>query len=211
MENGENDENAKNIALLAAAYSNDFEECERLVEEEGANVNFQDHDGQTALMYACSEILLRTAKTLVSLGADVNIQDNNGNTALIQVCLFHPNSKNLINFVKFLLKSGANANIKGHNNDSVLDIVKKFFTNDNPNKEKIIDILEKWPTTMGILALNENGTGIEDSDLFQYMGQPIFDANGEIIGYKGGKNKLRRRKSRKNKRKSRKNKSKRRK
>ncbi len=76
MENGENDEieqNATNIALLAAADSNDFEECERLVEEEGANINFQDYDGKTALMYACSKNLLRIAKTLVSLGANVNI------------------------------------------------------------------------------------------------------------------------------------------
>ncbi|AVL95096.1 ankyrin repeat protein [Moumouvirus australiensis] len=49
-------------------------------------INEQDKDGKTALMYACDQIINKNGfdliKTLLHYGADVNIRDNNNETAI---------------------------------------------------------------------------------------------------------------------------------
>ena len=188
--------------LLAAITNGDSKLVKQIITN-GTDVNIQDHNGDTALMYTCQYDLLKMAEVLVSLGADVNIQDNNGNTALMVLCLVNPNNvfNDIVSFVKFLLVSGADINIRDNTGHTVLEIVKNTFPDNHPiKKNKIINILEKWPVIMGILGLQQSGAynsmdlrNIED--LFQYMGIS-----------EGGK----KRKSKKNKKKSKKRKSKRR-
>ena len=196
------------VELFKAVDRNDSNMVRKCINQ-GADVNFQYDNGVTCLMHACQHDLLEIAQLLVTLGADVNIKDNNGNTALMILCLFNKDYEgegdnedddedkgdDIVEFVQFLLEKGADINIRDKDGDTVLYIVKLYFPDENPNKDKIINILEKWPTTMGILALTANGagSGIEDSDLFQFMGKP-----------KGGK----KRKSKKNNKKSKKNKKK---
>lgn len=54
--------------------------------EKGADINAQDYEGYTSLMWACASSGSRFAepyvKFLVEKGADVNIEDNHGDTAL---------------------------------------------------------------------------------------------------------------------------------
>jgi ankyrin repeat protein len=195
---------ALNNSLLEAADAGNLEKVKLLVEE-GADVNYKniikdeegDVDGETALINACLEDNLEMAKLLVSLGADVNIPDNFKQTPLMYLCemnlSYDDGYYDFVEFVKFLLYSGADINIRDSDGHTVLYIVKVYFPDENPNKKIIIDILEKWPTTMGILALKEHSADIEDTNLFEFMGKP-----------RGGK----RRKSKKRNKKSKKRKTK---
>ncbi len=48
----------------------------------GADVDYQDNDGHTALMIAALKGHTELVRLLIAAGADVNLQDNNGNTVL---------------------------------------------------------------------------------------------------------------------------------
>ena len=68
----------------------------------GADINYQDEDGRTALMWASCEERTELVKFLVSAGADVNLRDYYGNTALVDAI----KTENMT-LVKFLESSGA--------------------------------------------------------------------------------------------------------
>lgn len=61
-----------------------FDEWEmfKLLLEEKADVNAQNHSGLTALMYAAESLKVDMLKELLKVGADVNIKDGFGFTAL---------------------------------------------------------------------------------------------------------------------------------
>lgn len=69
--------------LIVNAIENGNEEMLKALIEKGANVNFQDEDGNTALMLAIEREDEKTAKLLIENGADVNLQNKNGITALM--------------------------------------------------------------------------------------------------------------------------------
>lgn len=72
---------------------------------ETIDINAKDRTGFTALMYACSNGLLKLVEFLIDHGADIEIKDNqNGETAL-----FFAVRHNHVNVVKFLLLHGANS------------------------------------------------------------------------------------------------------
>ncbi len=48
----------------------------------GADINYQNKNGQTALKFAASNKKLENVKVLVQKNADKNLKDNNGKTAL---------------------------------------------------------------------------------------------------------------------------------
>ena len=60
----------------------------------GADVNIQNNNGETALIWTIKDEKDETAKLLVNAGADVNIQDNDGITALSS--LFEKAESNVI-------------------------------------------------------------------------------------------------------------------
>ena len=47
-----------------------------------ANLNLQNEDGTTALMFAVSSNHKEIVKLLIDAGADINLKDNDGDTAL---------------------------------------------------------------------------------------------------------------------------------
>jgi len=83
---------------------NDLLDCLRLfVSLECIDINSKDRSGLTALMYACSNGLLKLAEFLIEHGADIELKDNqNGETALF----FAVRNKH-INIIKLLLSRGA--------------------------------------------------------------------------------------------------------
>ena len=80
----------------------------RLLLDEGADLNIQDHDGFTALIVASSQGHLEIARLLLDRGATTDIQDNNGRTALVRAT-----GKGQIELERLLIKRGADdVNVK---------------------------------------------------------------------------------------------------
>ena|GEM_PF-4639542 len=69
-------------ALFRAAYFNDNPEVTRLLIENGANINAQDRNGNTALIQMVSHHRPRHALLLLDMGANVNVTNNNGHNVL---------------------------------------------------------------------------------------------------------------------------------
>ena len=55
--------------------------CAILLIEAGANLDVQDDDGKTALMYAVQKIHLEAIKYLIEYGADITLKSKEGLTA----------------------------------------------------------------------------------------------------------------------------------
>jgi ankyrin repeat protein len=90
---------ASGVTLLMSciSYGGDLQLANLLVER-GVDVDAQDNNGQTALMYAVTEPNSRVVEVLLQSQADVNAQDNSGYTALMLAV-----KKGEINIIKFLL------------------------------------------------------------------------------------------------------------
>ena len=69
---------------MCAALAGDTEAVKDLVAK-GADVNAQDDEGRTALMFAVINMHHGTVKVLLESGADVNVRANDGGTALMLV------------------------------------------------------------------------------------------------------------------------------
>ena len=98
-------------ALIRASYfsySNNFRiDIIRLLIEYGANVNLQDKDGYTALVFASYNGHTEAVKLLLANGADPDLQDNNRRTALM-----YASHNGHIEIVKLLLAAGAKVNLQ---------------------------------------------------------------------------------------------------
>jgi ankyrin repeat protein len=64
----------------------------RIFVDSGADMNIQDVDGRTALIYACKNNNIEIAKILLSKGANTNIQDCDGKNALMHCCTLTNNN-----------------------------------------------------------------------------------------------------------------------
>jgi ankyrin repeat protein len=69
-------------AALPGAVRNDYAAITRLLVEAGAQLDFRNRDGRTALMLACAEGNVGSANVLLEGGADPSVSDLDGRTAL---------------------------------------------------------------------------------------------------------------------------------
>ena len=65
---------------MSAAFEDDAEILTALLNS-GAEVNAQDREGRTALMYASEKGLSENVKTILNYGADVSLKDIDGKSA----------------------------------------------------------------------------------------------------------------------------------
>jgi len=152
--------------LTDAAPSGDFKQVEKTLQQ-GADINYQDRYGQTALGIAALYSNLEIVKFLLDdKGADINLQTKRGKTALI-ITIIHSNDTEIakllvlagadINLqdkrgrtalmwaaalgkqevVKFLLANKADINLRDKNGETALDYAKKR------NHTEVIKILRK--------------------------------------------------------------------
>ena len=93
IENGANpndifiDEKCKAHNLLMDAIIVNNTEFATLLIEKGADLNLQNKDGKTALMYAVRKGDIISLKLLIEKGPDLNLQDKDGKTLLMHVMI----------------------------------------------------------------------------------------------------------------------------
>ena len=94
--------------------------------KQGADVNFQDHKGKTALHRAAKAGFIETMEILLEHGAIVDVEDHRGETALFDAV--RSTIKNVANkrlAVKTLLKSGADPCHESSQGHSPLTVATK--------------------------------------------------------------------------------------
>jgi ankyrin repeat protein len=110
----------ENILLQSA--ENNYIKGVKIALDKGADINYKDNIGWTALLHATFYGYKDIVELLLKNGADINIKNNGGNTALIIASKF--NHKNII---KLLLKNGADVNIKNKYGNTALNYNGKKY------------------------------------------------------------------------------------
>ena len=165
----------QNIALFEACRRGNLGEAERLIEA-GADVNYRDEKrGETPLHAATQTLNIKLVELLINNGADVNIKDKYGIGPLYVAAVWYNDGRIHDEIVKMLLSKGATIDKK------IMDDVK---AKRGPGTQKIIDILEAWPRSMAIVALQENQVYNQNDmsyleDLDQFMGKKGKDFGGK--------------------------------
>lgn len=122
--------------------------------EAGADINFQDALGQTALMEAVSANLDVLKTLLAAKNIELNLQDINGNTALIKAV-----RAGYIGIIEPLLKAGASPNVCNKEGKSALDYATDrddwLWTADH--KPKIIELLKQYGAKPGKKPVGSSG------------------------------------------------------
>ena len=106
-------------SLLQAAQAGHYNDVIVLLEL-GADVDYHNEVGQTALMLATNGGHEQVVQTLISAGTNVNIQDYYGNSALMISC-----ESNFYMIVILLLKAQSNPNLKELNGGTSLIFASK--------------------------------------------------------------------------------------
>lgn len=96
---------AEDIPIHQAALDGNFSQVSMMLEK-GTDVNQQDDDNRTALMYAAFNGHIEIMKMLMEKGADLNLCDNYGRTALMMA-----SSGTNPSAVKLLLDNQADPNL----------------------------------------------------------------------------------------------------
>ena len=123
----------KNTELINAINENDITTVDKLLNKEGADVNVQDDNGFTALIFASRNNDSSNVQKLLDKGANVNLQTKYGLTALMSASNYYGNAE----IVQKLLDKGADVNLYDENGETALmsaclgyhnlEIVKKLL------------------------------------------------------------------------------------
>ncbi|XP_066447797.1 protein phosphatase 1 regulatory subunit 12A isoform X2 [Eleutherodactylus coqui] len=105
--------------FLAACSSGDSEEVCKLLDR-GADINYANVDGLTALHQACIDDNLEMVKFLVENGASINQPDNEG-----WIPLHAASSCGYIDIAEYLISQGANVGAVNSEGDTPLDIAEE--------------------------------------------------------------------------------------
>ena len=97
--------------LTQAVLDNKINEVKKLLKDKSVDINEQDIENNTPLMYACEEGKKDIVKLLVEADADLNIQNSYGETALRKVD--SPHSESIAeDITRYLIEQGANPHLK---------------------------------------------------------------------------------------------------
>lgn len=107
--------------LLNAASNSDYQEVMNLTNQ-WANINVQDHNGITPIMFGCINQNVDIVDALIQMGADLNIQNDNNQTVLM-LAIENGNYDIMLR----LLYAGADLNIQDSNGDRAVDYYMKYF------------------------------------------------------------------------------------
>lgn len=105
--------------FLAACSSGDSEEVLKLLDR-GADINYANVDGLTALHQACIDDNVEMVKFLVENGASINQPDNEG-----WIPLHAASSCGYIDIAEYLISQGANVGAVNSEGDTPLDIAEE--------------------------------------------------------------------------------------
>ncbi|XP_040266366.1 protein phosphatase 1 regulatory subunit 12A isoform X5 [Bufo bufo] len=105
--------------FLAACSSGDSEEVLKLLDR-GADINYANVDGLTALHQACIDDNLEMVKFLVENGASINQPDNEG-----WIPLHAASSCGYLDIAEYLISQGANVGAVNSEGDTPLDIAEE--------------------------------------------------------------------------------------
>jgi len=113
--------NALMYAAASRMYADSLPVTKQLLQTGQFNINQQDADGFSALMYAVEAGNVQVAQYLIANGANVNTQDKYGNTA-IMYALNRMYSKFM---VKLLVVNGADLKVKNKFGENAEDMAKR--------------------------------------------------------------------------------------
>jgi len=122
----------------------------------GANVNWQNNQGDAALIQAASNDSIDITQILINAGADINIQDDQGNTALMW-------AKN--NTISMLLYAGANLDLQSSSGNTALMLAVRFGE---------LDIIQKLLRAGANINL-QNNEGQTALMIAEYKGLPYLE------------------------------------
>ncbi len=140
-------------------YNECIKSCKKVISmiESKTDLNYQDHDGNTPLMYSCKNQSTVISLLLIKNKANLDIQDDYGDTPIqIAVKLYNKNK-----VIISLIKNKANLNLKNSEQQNVLytclfynrDIkIQLIFIKSNINLDSIVSYNE----TILIAALDLN-------------------------------------------------------
>ncbi len=134
----------KNMTDIWSAAENGKISVIKKLLEEGIDINLQDSEGWTALMFASrfsdNESSLEIVKLLIDSGADLNLQDIDGMTALMLAC--EPsNTNSSLEIAKLLINSGADLNIKSNNGWTALMVASSDSNTDGKSSLETVKLL----------------------------------------------------------------------
>ena len=125
----------------------------------GADVNFRDVNGGSALLSAAKWGNIKLAELLIHYGGNVNIKTVNGRTPLIEAVDVFGNpvwdetkKKSYIPMVKLLIHADANPYVRVNNEDwggSALDHAKKY------HNQEVIEVLQTSQSTSELILYEE--------------------------------------------------------
>lgn len=129
-------DNAGQTPLILACKHENKQAVNILIKNDEIEIDLQDNNGKTALMYATLFQNLDIIKTLLSYNANINLPDKENDTPLMYAVML----KNL-SIIELLLKEKANPNVKNNKGQFPITYAAKEHHNDIDVYTKIIKVL----------------------------------------------------------------------
>lgn len=166
-------------ALISAVHFGNYQGVEEALSR-GADVDYRDEKGCTALMGAAEQNLPKNAKRLLEVGASVHAKDDDGNTPLHHFCI-----SDELDFSQevlgLLLDAGADIEARNcSDNTPLITLMLAVRMGHNGSKEGQVHVAERL-IERGADVLARGNNGLTALDVLSFIEeadprfQPIFD------------------------------------